>query len=104
MTKKDFTADAASVFVDAMITPTAPKTEQPKQTANRREQPKAKASSAPAEPQPEVKVTFRMGEPLYNKLRYFVFTQRTTLKAVLIDALTDYIAKYERKNGKLNIE
>lgn len=101
MTKKDFTADAASVFVDAMITPTAPKTEQPKQTANRRQ---PKASSAPAEPQPEVKVTFRMGEPLYNKLRYFVFTQRTTLKAVLIDALTDYIAKYERKNGKLNIE
>lgn len=103
MAKKDFTADAASVFVDAMVTPTEQKTEQPKQ-ATPKPQPKAKASSAPAEPQNAVKVTFMLNTALYDKLRYITYKERTHIRAILTEALTDYMAKYERKNGRITAE
>lgn len=103
MAKKDFTADAASVFVNAMVTPTEQKTEQPPQTTPK-PQPKAKASSAPAEPQNAAKVTFMLDAALYGKLRYITYKERTHIRAILTEALTDYMAKYERKNGRITAE
>lgn len=96
MTKKDFTADAASVFVEKMITPT------PAQTPKAAQQPK-KATKKPTpkqQPQPkeEIKETFFLEKQLDDRLRYYVFTQRTTLKAVITAALRDYLAKHAPNN------
>lgn len=105
MAKKDFTADAASVFVNAMVTPTEQKTEQPTQTTPKPQpKAKAKASSAPAEPQNAAKVTFMLDAALYGKLRYITYKERTHIRAILTEALTDYMAKYERKNGHITAE
>lgn len=94
MTKKDFTADAASVFVEKMIAPApAPKAAQQPKKATKKPTPKQQP-----QPKEEIKETFFLEKQLDDRLRYYVFTQRTTLKAVITAALRDYLAKHAPNN------
>ena len=91
--KKDFTTDAASVFVEKMITPT--------DTA-----PAARRTPTPAPAQKkvkpaEVKVTFMLRDDMDVKLRYICFAEHMKQKDVLTDALGAYFAAYEKKHGKI---
>lgn len=109
--KKDFIADAASAFVDKMMTPTQ---QQPKQPTAKKKTPTAADAAKEARRQipvpqryysnkdgSEVKVTFMLSTENEAKLRYICFADRKKQKDVINAALRDYIAAYERKNGKI---
>lgn len=95
MAKKDFTAEAAGVFVDKMITSTPT------------EKPTAKAKpAAPKQPRaqgtaPEVKATFMLDADIERKLRYIAYAERSKQKTIINDALRNYIDDYERTHGKI---
>lgn len=93
--KKDFTTDAASVFVDKMVAP--PKTAAaPSQTLTRKNA-RQRTNAAHT----EVKLTFMLSEELDAKLRYVCFAERYKQKDVINAALRSYFDDYEKKHGKI---
>lgn len=97
--KKDFTAEAAGVFVDKMITPAEP--QQPvakKPTAERKQNIRQRYMN---KAQTETKVTFMIDTDTDDKLRYIAFTERCKQKHIINAALLTYIANYEKKHGAI---
>ena len=94
--KKDFTAEAAGVFVDKMITPAAPTTEpqaakQPRTIEHRTPQTNAAGT--------EIKATFMLREDLERKVRYIAYAERCKQKVIINDALQAYVDDYEATHG-----
>lgn len=92
--KKDFTADAASVFVEKMITP-QPTAKTPKELTRKDARQRTNAANT------EVKVTFMLDKELEAKLRYICFAERYKQKDVLNAAVELYVESYEDKFGKI---
>ena len=97
--KKDFTAEAAGVFVDKMITPEAPQPTTAKKPAAQRTPDIRTRYMNKA--QTETKVTFMIDTGTDDKLRYIAFAERCKQKQIINAALQKYIADYEKKHGKI---
>ena len=94
--KKDFTAEAAGVFVDKMITPAAPTAEpqaakKPRAIEHRTPQTNAAGT--------EIKATFMLREDLERKVRYIAYAERCKQKVIINDALQAYVDDYEATHG-----
>ena len=92
-TKKDFTTDAASVFVEKMVAP--PKTAAAPTPTRKNARQRTNAAGT------EVKLTFMLSEDLDAKLRYVCFAERYKQKDVINAALRAYFDDYEKKHGKI---
>lgn len=46
-------------------------------------------------------VTFRLEPELIKKMKFVAFTDETTQTAIVDQALKDYFAKWEKKNGPI---
>lgn len=102
--KKDFTAEAAGVFVDKMIAPAAEPKPQRTSTARRatpERKPIAKPTPNTNAAGTEIKVCFMLDVELERKLRYIAFAERCKQKTIVTDALTAYIADYEKTRGAI---
>lgn len=93
--KKDFTAEAAGVFVDKMISP-APAAE-----PTAKKQPKPQPKPQPKAAGVEIKATFMLREDLERKVRYIAYAERCKQKVIVNDALQAYIDDYEAKHGAI---
>ena len=98
-TKKDFSTDAASVFVEKMTAP-AKKPAAAARTSTTAPTPKNSRQRTNADGT-EVKVTFMLGRDVEAKLRYICFAERFKQKDVINAALRAYIENYESTNGKI---
>lgn len=87
--KKDFTTEAANVFVSKMITPVE---------RSRDEAAKKPGASKAAT---EIKVCYMLDAEVERKLRYIAFAERSKQKTIVTDALLNYIADYEKLHGKI---
>jgi len=96
MAKKDFSNDAASVFVDKMVTP-APAAPKPARSTPTPKNYRQRTNAA----QTEVKVTFMLRKDMDAKMRYVCFAERFKQKDVIDAALRAYFADYEKKHGKI---
>lgn len=93
--KKDFTADAAGVFVDKMVAPPKKQAAAPKQLERKNARQRTNADNT------EVKVTFMLDKELEAKARYICFAQRYKMKDVLNAAVELYTEQYEDKYGSI---
>jgi hypothetical protein len=96
--KKDFTADAAGVFVDKMVAP--PKKQaaaEPKQLERKNARQRTNAANT------EVKITFMLDKELEAKARYICFAERYKMKDVLNAAVELYAEQYEDKYGSIDV-
>ena len=99
--KKDFTAEAAGVFVDKMITPTAEQKQAPTAKTKPQAKPIAKKQPRTNAAGTEVKVCVMLNATLEYKLRYIAFAENAKQKTIINDALQQYIADYEAAHGKI---
>lgn len=106
--KKNFTDSAAGVFVQKMITPAATQEQaapkpQPKVAAPQ-QQPSSKRGRKPnPNRENEERVTFIMDRGIIEKLRGIAYHKDKTLKVVTAEALSFYLADYEKKNGEIKV-
>lgn len=93
--KKDFSTDATSVFVDKMVAPPKQAEAAPKKPAKKPAQRRTNAA------QTEVKVTFMLHDDMDAKMRYICYAERMKQKDVIDAALRAYVADYESKHGRI---
>lgn len=98
MAKKDFTAEAADVFVAKTIsaTPTAPAKHT--ETATQKQATPVVDINKLLHPD-EVKITFMLNAELNDKLRHIGIKERKKLKQIIGEALQNHVTAWERKNG-----
>lgn len=89
MAKKDFTAEAADIFVTKI-------TQQPTAAM-----PSPIVDIRKALQPEEVKITFMLNAELNDKLRYIGIKEHKKLKQIIGEALQDYAAAWQRKNGEI---
>jgi hypothetical protein len=53
--------------------------------------------------QDETRATFIVNKMSLRKIKYISLMETKQIKAVVKDALSDYIAKWEKENGKINL-
>ena len=83
MSKKSFSGG-----IDALLGESQPKETKPKRK--------------PDAPQPgERRATFHINEDILDKVKAIAYWERLTIKKVVNEAFADYVAKYERKQGKI---
>lgn len=98
--KKDFTAEAAGVFVDKMISPAAAAPTAEPQAAKKpraieHRTPQTNAAGT------EIKATFMLREDLERKVRYIAYAERCKQKVIINDALQAYVDDYEATHGAI---
>jgi hypothetical protein len=95
MSKKDFTGGLNSLLGEI---PDKPKKGRP-QTVTKEIQ----KSSQEGTKENEIRATFIVNEEILEKLKAVAYWDRVLIKNVIDEALRDYIAKYEKANGVINI-
>ena len=88
MAKKDFKKGLGSIIPDQGDTPIAKKT--------------TKAKAKKAKPQ-SIKHSLTLDKEQLEKLRFISEEERNMLKTVIFEAFKDYIKKYEKKNGEIEV-
>lgn len=102
--KKDFTAEAAGVFVDKMIAPTDAPKPKAKKAAQAKQQPLEKKKPRTNAAGTEIKICVMLDGEIERKVRYIAFAERSKQKTIIHDALLNYITDYEAANGEpLNV-
>lgn len=96
MAKKSFSGGLNSLFGE---------TKQPEQTAGQVE-PKASKkeitkTSQIGTKEKETRATFIVNEDLLEKLKSLAYWDRVLIKDIVNNALEDYIARHEKKNGEI---
>lgn len=99
--KKDFTADAAGVFVEKMITPTTPAQKQTKPAPRRNTAARIVEAIAGTAKVEEERVTMIIDKEATEKLRAVAWQDKRKFKDVVTEAMHMYIDKYEAEHGTI---
>lgn len=105
--KKNFTSEAADVFITKHSSPTPTKAqpkkaETPKAAPGQRTERKQRTNDEqPTNPTRAARITFELTAEADRKLRYIAFAERAKIKNLLAEAIAAYIKQYEQKNGEI---
>lgn len=93
MSKKNFTGGLSSLLGDAP---------EPNQEATHQETPKSSRGPKPnPAKQDDIRATYILNRDLVEKVKAIAYWDRKDIKEVANEVFTDYISKYEKKNGEI---
>lgn len=97
MANKDFTTDAADIFVTKFSQEPA-QAERPQQGQERKPQEKKPTRTAS---QGQERICIMMDSAIMEEVRAIAYYDRMKIVDIFRNAVEDYITKYEKKNGKI---